>query len=258
VKAELKKIMPSKKILVVDDDPGIVAVLSQRLMSSGYEVCVAMDGEDAIRKITSEKPALIVMDVLMPKLTGYEVLETIRKKDEWRKIPVVIISAKGSMRDFFKDLPFVEFIPKPYDPRVLLSKVERLLWESEIQNPDGSKRVVLLGVQEALTNKIQMLIHSLGLQAFIALNEEDAFQLTQQLNPGNILCQFWEDESILNVKKLKTKFANHPLLKNVPFYVYCEERIVVEALKTFSDGRVITYREKEELLNKITELFKEA
>jgi len=250
--------MPSKKILVVDDDPGIVAVLSQRLLSSGYEVCTALDGEEALAQIRAEKPVLIVMDVLMPKLTGYEVLETIRKNEEWRKIPVIIISAKGSMRDFFKDAPAVEFMAKPYDPRVFLSKVERLLWETQKQNPDGSKRVVLLGVQEGLTNKIQMSINSLGFQAFIALNEEDAFQLAQQLNPGNILCQFWEDETILSAKKLKAKLAAHPLLKTVPLYVYSEERIVVEALKTFADGRVIAYRDKEELLSKINELLREA
>jgi len=249
--------MASKKILVVDDDPDIVTVLAQRLTSSGYEVCTALDGEDAIAKTKSEKPALIVLDVLMPKLTGYEVLETIRKEDELRKIPVIIISAKGSMRDFFTDLPNVEFVPKPYDPRALLSKVERLLWESEKQNADGSKRIVLLGVQESLTNKIQMSISALGLQAFLALNEEDAFQLAQQLNPGNILCQFWEDENILSARKLKKKLDSHPLLKEVPFYVYCEERIAVEALKVFADGRVIVYREKEELLNKVGELFKE-
>jgi CheY-like chemotaxis protein len=249
--------MPAKKILVVDDDPDIVTVLAQRFILSGYEVCTAINGEDAIAKLKSEKPSLIVLDVLMPKMTGYEVLETIRKTDEWRKIPVVIISAKGSMRDYFVDRPGVEFISKPYDPKMLLSKVERLLWESEKQNPDGSKRMVLLGVQEVLTNKIQMLVHSLGLQAFIALNEDDAVQLAQQLNPGNILCQFWEDENVLSAKKLKGKLASHPLLKEVLFFVYCEERLVVEALKTFSDGRVIMYRTKEELLQKITELFKE-
>ncbi len=249
--------MPSKKILVVDDDPDIVTVLAQRFVSSGYEVCTALDGEDAIAKVKSEKPDLIVMDVLMPKLTGYEVLETIRKQDEWRKIPVIALSAKGSMRDFFAGLPGVEFILKPYDPRELLSKVERLLWEGEKKSADGSNRMVILGVQEVLTNKIQLLAQSLGLRAFIALNEEDAFQLAQQMNPGNILCQFWEDENILSARKLKRKLDAHTLLKDVPFYVYCEERIAVEALKTFSDGRVIMYRDKNELLNKIGELFKE-
>ncbi len=250
--------MRSRKILVVDDDPDIVAVLAQRLMSSGYEVSTAMNGEEALAKMGSEKPALIILDVLMPKMTGYEVLEMIRKRDEWRKIPVIIISAKGSMREFFKDRPFIDFVPKPYDPRVLLSKVERLLWESETQNPDGSKRMVLLGVQEVLTNKIQMLARSLGFQVFIALNEEDAVQLAQQVTPGNILCQFWEDESILSAQKLKGKLATHPLLKQVPLYVYCEERIVVEARKSFVEGRIIMYRDKEELLNKISEFLKES
>jgi CheY-like chemotaxis protein len=249
--------MHTRKILVVDDDPDVLTVLSQRFVSSGYEVCTAKDGEDAIAKTKAEKPALIVMDVLMPKLTGYEVLETIRKDDASRKIPVIVISAKGSMREFFSDRPGVEFIAKPYDPKVLLSKVERLLWESGQQNPEVSNRVVLLGVQEALTNKIQMLIQSLNHQVFIALNEEDAFQVAQRVSAGNILCQFWEDESVLSAKKLKAKFDNHPLFKHVPLYVYAEDRISVEALKVFPTGRVIVYSTKEELLDKISELFRE-
>jgi len=249
--------MQAKKILVVDDDPDVLTVLSQRFVSSGYEVCTAKDGEDALVKIKSEKPSLIVMDVLMPKLTGYEVLETIRKEDDLRKIPAIIVSAKGSMRDFFVDRPGVEFISKPYDTKVLLSRVERLLWESGQQNPEISNRVVLLGVQEVLTNKIQMLIRSLNHQVFIALNEEDAFQVAQRVNAGNILCQFWEDESTLSAKKLKAKFDSHPLFKHIPLYVYAEDRIAVEALKVFATGRVIVYSTKEELLEKINELFKE-
>jgi len=249
--------MPSKKILVVDDDPDIVTVLSQRFLSSGYEVCTAQDGIEAIAVVKSQKPDLIVMDVMMPKMTGYEAFKKIRETDESRKIPVIILSAKGSMRDFFTDYNGVEFMLKPYETKALLAKIERLLWQSEKQNPDGSKRVVLLGAQEALLNKIQLSINSLGFQTFIALNEEDAVHLTKQLNSGNVLCQFWEDGSIVDAQKLKEKLEGHPLLSEVPFYVYCEEKLAVEALKTFSDKRVIIHRNEDELLNKIGELLSE-
>jgi len=250
--------MPSKKILVVDDDPSLVAILTEGLTRSGYEVCTAQDGAEALAIVKSQKPDLIVMDVVMPKMTGYQTLQKIRDTDEFRKIPMIIVSGKESMRTFFLDLNRVEFMSKPYEVKALLAKVERLLWESEKQNPDGSKRVVILGVQEALTNKIQMSIHPLGLQAFIALSEDDAFNLTKQLSAGHVLCQFWEDESIVDAQKLKEKLESHPLLSDVPYYVYCEERLAVEALKTFSDGRVITYRNEKDLLSKINELFTES
>jgi two-component system, OmpR family, alkaline phosphatase synthesis response regulator PhoP len=253
---EPQKIKSSKKILVVDDDPGLVVILSEGLTSSGYEVCTAQDGAEALAMAKSEKPDLIVMDVMMPRMTGYEAFEKVRGIDELRKIPAIIVSGKESMRNFFKDLNGVEFMSKPYEVKTVLAKVERLLWESEKQDSDGSKRVVLLGVQEALTNRIRLSIYSLGFQAFIALNEDDAFHLTKQLNAGNVLCQFWEDESIVNAPKLKEKLAGSPLLRGVPVYVYCEERLTVEALKTFSEGRVIVHRSEKDLLGKISELFK--
>jgi len=249
--------MPSKKILVVDDDPNLVAILSKRLMASGYEVCTAQDGIEALAMVQSQKPDLIVMDVMMPKMTGYQALQKVREADDSRKIPAIIISAKGSMRDFFTDLNGVEFMLKPYEIKALLSKIERLLWENEQQNPDGSKRVVILGAQEDLLNKIQTSILEMGFQAFVALNEDDAFQLAKQLNAANVLCQFWEDESIVDARKLKEKLEGHPLLSEVAFYVYCEERLAGEALKTFVEERIIVHDSEDDLLCKIGNLFKE-
>jgi CheY-like chemotaxis protein len=249
--------MASKKILVVDDDSDLVSILTEGLNSSGYEVCTAQNGIEALAMVKSQKPDLIIMDVVMPKMTGYEALEKVRAVDELRKIPIIVVSGKESMRMFFTDLNGVEFVSKPYEVKVLLSKVERLLWESEKRNPDGSGRVVLLGVQEALTNKIRMSIQGLGFQAFIALNEDDAFRLAKQLNAANILCQFWEDDNVLSAQKLKAKLDENPLLSEASFYVYCEERLVVEALKTFSDEQVIVYRNENDLLDKINELFAE-
>jgi len=249
--------MASKKILVVDDDPNLVAILGKRLTASGYEVCTAVDGAEALVMMQSQKPDLIVMDVMMPKMTGYLALQKIRETDAFRKIPAIVISAKPSMREFFTDLHGVEFVPKPYETRILLSRIERLLWESEEQNPDGYKRVVLFGSQEALTQRLQMAIQGLGFQAFIALNGEDAFHLAQKLNPGNILCQFCEDAGGVDAYKLKEKLGGHPLLSEVPFYVYCEERLSGEALKTLGDGRIIIYSDENELLEKLADLFKE-
>jgi len=249
--------MPSKKILVVDDSPTIVATLTQQLMASGYEVCTAAGGAEALGAVRSQKPDLIVMDVMMPKMTGYEVLQKVRDAEELRKIPAIILSANKNMGDFFTDLNGVEFMLKPYEIRTLLARIERLLWESEKKNPDGSRRVVFLGVQEALTNKLQMLVNALGFQTFKALNEEDAFHLTRQLNAAYVFCQFWEDESIVDARKLKEKLEGHPLLSEVSFFAYCEERLFGEALKTFTEDQVVSHRNEAELLKKIGELFKE-
>ncbi len=248
--------MPARKILVVDDSPTVVALLTKQLSASGYEVCTAQDGAEALAMAQSQKPDLIVMDVMMPKMTGYEALQKIREIEALRKIPVLAMSAKASMREFFTDLNSVEFMPKPYEIKALLSKIERLLWKSAEQNPDGSKRVVILGVQEDLLSKIQTAIQERGFQAFVALNEDDAFHLTKQLNAAHVFCQFWEDESLVDARKLKEKLEGHPLLSEVSFFVYCEERLSGEALKTFSGERIILHRNENDLLEKIDDLLK--
>ncbi len=85
------------KLLVVDDDRDIVEVMKKRLLQEGYEVVVAFDGEEALLKLKEENPDVVLLDLMMPKLNGFEVLKEIREKyqDKWR--PVIIISAKTEL-----------------------------------------------------------------------------------------------------------------------------------------------------------------
>ena len=85
------------KLLVVDDDRDIVEVLKKRLAQEGYEVAVAYDGEEALLKLKEENPDVVLLDLMMPKLNGFEVLKEIREKyiDKWR--PVIIISANTEL-----------------------------------------------------------------------------------------------------------------------------------------------------------------
>jgi DNA-binding response OmpR family regulator len=85
------------KLLVVDDDREVIATLEPRLRKEGYEVVVAFDGEEALRKVKEDNPDVILLDLMLPKMSGYEVLKEIREKhkDKWR--PVIIISAKQEL-----------------------------------------------------------------------------------------------------------------------------------------------------------------
>lgn len=90
--------MSSKKVLMVGNEPASVGILKTRLTSAGYANCSVSDGAEALGKVKSEKLDLIVMDVLMPRPTGLEAMEKIREAPESRRIPALIMSAKGSMR----------------------------------------------------------------------------------------------------------------------------------------------------------------
>lgn len=128
--------MIAKKILIVDDDPDTVLILVSRLKAEGYEMCVAQDGLEAVIKAKEERPDLIILDVLLPKMTGYEALWKIRKNREMEHIPVIVISAKAFMEKYFQNISHVEFLAKPYNPAELSEKVCRLAVGDG--NPEGS------------------------------------------------------------------------------------------------------------------------
>jgi CheY-like chemotaxis protein len=242
--------MNSKKVLVVDDEPAIVEILSARLLAAGFEVCSASDGVEALEKVKSEKPNLIIMDVLMPRMTGFEAMKKIRDDRESRGIPALVISARGSMKDYFADVTGVEFIAKPYDPKELVSRIQSLIGDTGTPQ-DGPKRAILIGVEDFLIGKIRTLLASLNCQVLTALNEEDAFNLARNLHPSFILCQFWEEETVLDAKKLSGKLAEHAALVHVPMYVYCKDALSLDAMKTFKGDRLITYNDSTDLVKKL-------
>jgi len=245
----------SKKILIVDDEPAIIDVLKTRLMAAGYETCTASDGFEAIAKVKSERPNLIIMDVLMPRMTGFEAMKKIRENRESGGIPALVISAKGSMKDFFADIAGVEFISKPYDPKELLNRIGILV--GDVAAPQtGSKRAIIIGVEDFLIGKIRTLLLSLGCQVLTALNEEEVVSLAQNLHPNFIFCQFWDEETVLDAKKLGGMLAGNVALVHVPLYAYCKEELAIEAMKTFKGDRLITYNDSADLVKKLELLLK--
>src|SRR5262245_52141955 len=87
--------MSKGRILVVDDEIYIVHILDFSLGMEGYEVLTALDGEQALERLKNDKPDLIVLDIMMPKVDGYEVCRTIKTSPETQHIPVILLSAKG-------------------------------------------------------------------------------------------------------------------------------------------------------------------
>ena len=92
----------SYKLLVVDDEKDIVETLQKRLLEEGYEVVVAFDGEEALVRVKEDSPDIILLDLMLPKLNGFEVLKEVREKykDKWR--PIIIISAKTDLESVKK------------------------------------------------------------------------------------------------------------------------------------------------------------
>ena len=130
IKVEGKK----KTILVVDDMKPMRDILCFSLKKEGYDVVVASNGETALKNAFDEKPPdLIVLDIMMPKMDGYEVLRQLRKSDAAKQIPVIFLTAKGQKKDVLKgmELGAKDYVVKPYIFADLHRKIEKLLGEKK-------------------------------------------------------------------------------------------------------------------------------
>ena len=117
--------MLAKKILVIDDDADLAKMLRDRLTATGYEVATAGDGRQGLSQIIIFDPDLIILDSLMPVMNGLEFMEKYRENKSLHKIPVIVISAREGVRDFFKDLPIYDFMVKPLTMDVFMMAMKK-------------------------------------------------------------------------------------------------------------------------------------
>lgn len=117
------------KILLVDDEPRIVTMLSKRLQHAGYDVAVAADGEAGVAMAREIRPALIVLDLLLPKMNGYEVCAELRKDKLMEHTPIIMFSCKEATHEQFAGLMFGAnvFIPKTSGSDAPLEQISELL-----------------------------------------------------------------------------------------------------------------------------------
>lgn len=121
--------MSRKKILVVDDEPNIVISLEFLMKRAGYEVAVARDGLEALQAIARERPDLVLLDVMMPHKSGFEVLQAVRADDALAATRIVMLTAKGRDTDVAKGtaLGADAYLTKPFSTRELVQTVEQIL-----------------------------------------------------------------------------------------------------------------------------------
>jgi len=117
------------KILVVDDEPTIVRLMEFILARQGHQMLVATNGEDALEKVRAEKPDLILLDIMMPRIDGYEVARTLRADADTAALPIIMLSAKAQEEDIQKgrDVGVDQYITKPFSPEHLVHAVSDML-----------------------------------------------------------------------------------------------------------------------------------
>ena len=123
----------AKTILVVDDERHIVRLVQVNLERAGYEVTTAYDGVEALEAVNVELPDMIILDVMMPRMDGFEALKKLRADDKTKDIPVIMLTAKAQDADIFKGWSsgVDSYLTKPFNPRELLAFVDRIFQSLE-------------------------------------------------------------------------------------------------------------------------------
>jgi phosphate regulon transcriptional regulator PhoB len=126
--------MPGKKILVVEDEPDIRKLIHYNLAQENYQVIEAEDGEKALRLLQRDKPSLIVLDLLLPGMSGLELCRALRERAETARLPILMLTAKASEADRVVGLELGadDYLTKPFSPREMVARVKALLRRSEM------------------------------------------------------------------------------------------------------------------------------
>jgi two-component system, OmpR family, alkaline phosphatase synthesis response regulator PhoP len=134
--------MRGKKILLVDDDADFVEATRIILENKSYDVAVAYDGKEGLRKVETEQPNLIILDVMMPEIDGYEVCAKLKSDPHYGHIPILLLTAVGeamSTTKYTKEMGMKieadDYVPKPVEPMDLVERVEKLIRISAEKNP---------------------------------------------------------------------------------------------------------------------------
>ncbi|MFH1767612.1 MAG: response regulator [Candidatus Omnitrophota bacterium] len=125
----------AKKILIVDDEKHIILLLKTRLERANYEVITAYNGKECIEKLVSERPDLIILDIMMPVMDGYSTLIAMKEMravaEEEEKIPVIVLSARADsgVRELVEQEEIVDYVLKPFKADQLMARIKEILKE---------------------------------------------------------------------------------------------------------------------------------
>jgi len=154
---------PGKKILIIDDEENITKLLETRLKANKYKVTTASNGREGLARLDKELPDLIILDIMMPVMDGFDFFKHIKKDPQRSKIPVLVLTARGGMRDTFEAMDADDFIAKPFDPEQFLQSIEKVF----------KKKVLLLCDDSDLGDKITKIVSEREAVIDIVHSEEE-------------------------------------------------------------------------------------
>ena len=205
--------MEKNSILVIDDDRNILAIIEMYLRKAGYEVTCVERGDEALQAFRRVQPALVVLDVMLPGMDGWEVLDKLRQESD---VPVIMLTAKGETEDRIQglDLGADDYIVKPFDAKELLARIKAVLRRSSL--PENEKCVTFEDLEISLDNysvtldgkQIEMPPKEIELLFFLASREGKVFTREQLLEQVWGFDFFGDSRTVdVHVKRIREKLG---------------------------------------------------
>ena len=200
-----------KHILVVDDDPAISALLKNRLEFNGYEVSVASNGVQAYAMALERRPDLIMLDVCMPVMDGLQFIKEIRWKEEFKGIPVLIVTARTKTQSLFEEAGFNHFIAKPFNTDRLLNLVDQCL--KEYERPQ-KKKVLIVDDEDDLVELLANRLEANGYEVIKATNGQVGLKKAKEEQPDAMILDIAMPQ--MDGLQVCQIMKSNPKLKNIP------------------------------------------
>ncbi len=212
-----------RKLLLVDDDPSLLMTLGDFLRLEGYEVLCAVSGEDALVKMRLFRPDLVILDMGMPGMGGKGFLDRITNPDGSTLYPVLVLTAKVSMAEFFANKQIAGFVTKPCNPPDLLLEVGRIIFETASEGGRAAsfreaRRLVVADGDPDLLQTLELEFTHIGFEVRTAKNGAEALETVVTFKPDALvmrleLAGMSADEVVAMLKRL-------PGSRNVKVLVY--------------------------------------
>jgi len=206
----------AKKILVIDDEFAIAQLIKLYLEDKGYSVDMALSGTEGVKKAKEQKPDIITLDIMMPEMNGFQVMEVLKKDPDTSKIPVILISVVGGpQKERGFHLGAVDFVSKPIEEDNLFSSIRKV--EDSLTSSEKAKgEILIIDDEKDTANLIKLYLENKGFKALVALSGPDGVNLAKEKRPDLILLDLrmpgMDGFSVMKVLKMDKETEKIPVI----------------------------------------------
>ncbi len=260
----------AQKILIAESDTNLAVMLEACLGMNGYEVLTVNEGRSALQNLSKEKPSLLVLDVLIPEVSSFEIIQQLRQMSPpLNRIPVIVLLSKKKMAEIFNPSDIFAFVNKPVVPKRLLAAVREGIESLRIPEvkkkapavaatrPRNERYVVLTAQQDFIKSRVINFLKEQGYKVEVGWDEEDAVQRAAETQAEAVLCQYWEDPTQFNAGKVYKKLKSNPVTRDIPFFSFCLESLAIDASQMLPRNSLIPYHESTDLLESLEQAMDE-